>query len=94
LQLGRATEALAAFEAAAPLTLPLSPADGGEGTGEGKQHDGAEVDALLGRALALEALHRDGEALVSLREFLRRAPNHLAAAEARARLARLSAKRP
>jgi tetratricopeptide (TPR) repeat protein len=73
--------------------------DGGEGTGGGK--DGGEgtggaaetdADALLGRALALEALHRDPEAQASLRAFLRRAPDHVAAGDARARLARLSSR--
>jgi regulator of sirC expression with transglutaminase-like and TPR domain len=50
-----------------------------------------DPDALLGRGLALEALHRDAEAAAALREFLRTAPpDHVAAPAARARLARLS----
>ena len=50
---------------------------------------GGDVDATLGRALALEALHRNDEAVTALRDFLRRAPTHVGAAEARAHLQRL-----
>jgi len=80
LRLGKATDALAAFETA------LGP----EKTVH--EHDPDDAEALLGRALALEALHREAEAISSLREFLRRAPNHVAAGDARARLARLSSR--
>jgi tetratricopeptide (TPR) repeat protein len=52
---------------------------------------GGDVDATLGRALALEALHRNDEAVAALRDFLRRAPNHIGASEARAHLERLGA---
>jgi tetratricopeptide (TPR) repeat protein len=49
------------------------------------------ADALLGRGLALEASGRPPEeAIAALRAFLRQAPNHPAAAEARARLDRLA----
>jgi tetratricopeptide (TPR) repeat protein len=51
---------------------------------------GGEVDATLGRALALEALHRTDEAAAAFRDFLKRAPDHVGAAEARAHLERLS----
>ncbi len=50
---------------------------------------GSDVDATLGRALALEALHRNDEAAATFREFLQRAPDHVGAAEARAHLERL-----
>jgi hypothetical protein len=52
---------------------------------------GGEVDATLGRALAMEALHRDDEAAAAFRDFLRRAPGHIGAREARAHLERLQA---
>src|SRR5581483_2600541 len=42
---------------------------------------GSDVDATLGRALALEALHRTDEAIAAFRDFLQRAPMHVAAAE-------------
>ena len=50
---------------------------------------GGDVDATLGRALALEALHRNDEAIATFRDFLNRAPGHVGAAEARAHLERL-----
>ncbi len=52
---------------------------------------GGDIDATLGRALALEALHRNDEAVAALRDFLRRAPSHVGAAEAHAHLERLQA---
>jgi tetratricopeptide (TPR) repeat protein len=52
---------------------------------------GSDVDATLGRALALEALHRNDEAAATFREFLQRAPDHVGAAEARSHLERLGA---
>jgi len=51
------------------------------------------VEATLGGALALEALHRNDEAVAAFRDFLRRAPDHVGAAEARAHLDRLTAPR-
>jgi tetratricopeptide (TPR) repeat protein len=48
-------------------------------------------DVLLGRGLALQALHRDPEAISALQALLRQVPDHVAAAEARSRIARLSA---
>lgn len=50
---------------------------------------GSNVDATLGRALALEALHRTDEAAATFRDFLKRAPDHVGTAEARAHLERL-----
>ncbi len=50
------------------------------------------ADATLGRALALEALHRDAEAIAAFRDLLARAPNHVGAADARAHIARLTAR--
>jgi tetratricopeptide (TPR) repeat protein len=52
---------------------------------------GGDVDATLGRALALEALHRNDEAVAAYRDFLKRAPDHIGAGEARAHLERLGA---
>jgi tetratricopeptide (TPR) repeat protein len=54
----------------------------------------ANADAVLGRALALETLHRDAEAAAALREFLVRAPDHIAARDAKTRLARLGQQPP
>ena len=48
---------------------------------------------MLGRALALERLHRNDEAIATFRDFLQRAPNHVGAAEARTHLDRLAAGR-
>jgi hypothetical protein len=48
-----------------------------------------DPDALLGKALALEALGRGDEAVPALEAFLRVAPNHLAAPRARVDLGRL-----
>jgi len=53
---------------------------------------GSDIDATLGRALALEALHRNDEATAAFRDFLKRAPDHVGAAEARAHLERLGAR--
>ena len=50
---------------------------------------GGDVDATLGRALALEALHRNDEAIATFSDFLKRAPTHVGAPEARAHLERL-----
>jgi tetratricopeptide (TPR) repeat protein len=80
LGLGRADEAIADFDAA--LDGPA------EATTKSTE---TSADATLGRALALEALGRTGEAITALGDFLRRAPGHVAAAEARAHLARLAA---
>jgi tetratricopeptide (TPR) repeat protein len=54
--------------------------------------DPLNADATLGRALALEALHRDAEALAAFRDLLARAPNHVGAADARAHIARLTSR--
>jgi tetratricopeptide (TPR) repeat protein len=48
-----------------------------------------DAEALLGKALALEALSRASEAVPALEAFLRLAPNHLAASRVRADLRRL-----
>ena len=47
---------------------------------------GGDVDATLGRALALEALHRNDEAVAALRDFLKRAPTTTSGWRRRARI--------
>lgn len=45
-----------------------------------------DLEALLGEGLALAGLNRHAQATAVLRDFLRRAPNHIGAARARAAL--------
>jgi hypothetical protein len=73
LRLQRPAEALQAFEAALRARTAADPTS-------------VEADALLGRGLALDQLHREGEAAAALRAFLARAPEHVAAPSIRARL--------
>jgi hypothetical protein len=67
---------------------------GGEGLAdfEAAARAGGDTEATLGRALALEALQRNDQAAAAFHDFLQRAPNHMAAPEARAHLNRLESR--
>ena len=52
--------------------------------------DSAQPEARLGQAFAFEALHRTTDAVASFRAFLALAPQHPAAARARAEIERLA----
>jgi hypothetical protein len=93
LRLARPQEALDAFAQAGARTERTDAEATADAAATTATADGPiDADLTLGRALALEALHRDAEALAALRAFLNGAPEHLAAADARARVARLSAR--